>query len=672
MIASIDRVPASRPGARFIRVQAMENLLNPLEITEDSFRFLRRQGAVYVDKSAFIHELVKSRGPFFLARPRRFGKSLLVDTIQQVFEGRRELFAGLEIETRASGFNWEPLPVIRINMNTVDPDPDQFQSGLISTLMPVADSYGVRISQSSIANAISDLIVNVSIRCQTPKNENIGDGRIGIGEQNVVLLIDEYDFPLLKHLRDPIGIEKIRSLLYNFYSSIKGCSNFLRFIFITGITKFKQLSLFSALNNIKDITFDKNFSTICGFTEKEITTFYGKYLDRALAGMIDEKLLPPESTKDDIMAEITEWYDGYSWDGITKVFNPFSIKNFLENQYFSDYWYDSGAPLFSNVIDSFDGEHFAIFGKHISIESPITIQDTSNINSEAFLLQAGYLTIDNIRKTKSSIQYLLKIPNNEIKDGINKELSAKFRKFIKKLSFMNQSSDPLTDFVSMNDTLLSSLWSCDVNESEKLLGSIFSGNPKEWYRNGGEGSYKLILLTLMRFGGAVFAGNMLEAMCEVYSDAGRADLLFDVSGKGYVVMELKYAAPADGRETTGHQATPTPPYPTDVSSELSDGGGAPADLDGLSRLLELGYVTDQVKRVLEGKIEEAFSQILSKNYAKPYLASGKPVLVAAVAVYGTSAVMVRFAKLVWKADEVRKTVLEEISPPAPLVPRPAQ
>ncbi|MDR1039150.1 MAG: AAA family ATPase [Deltaproteobacteria bacterium] len=643
----------------------MEENLKSVEIAEDSFWELRLHGAVYVDKTAHLLELTKTRGPFFLARPRRFGKSLLLDTIQRMFEGRKELFTGLEIETSGSDFTWKSFPVIRINMNNVSSDPDHFKTDLISKLLPIANSYKVQINQSDIAGAISDLIINVSIKCTTQKMKKKGEKRVDIGEKNVVLLIDEYDFPLLKHLHNPVKIEKMRSMLYDFYSSIKGCSNFLRFIFITGITKFRQLSLFSALNNIEDISFDERFSAICGFTKDEITASYGKYLDRALPKMIENGGLPHGSTVDKVMEKITYWYDGYSWDGKTRVFNPFSIKNFLQKFLFKDYWYESGTSLFTGVLNSFDGNRFSIFGKNISLEAPLDIQDTANINDEAFLLQAGYLTIESIDYIDGTENLRLKIPNNEIRRAINKELSSKFQRFVKSLQFMKDNGEFINNFTSMKDTLLASLWSRDVARSEELLGSIFSGNPREWYRNGGEGSYKLILLALMRFGGAIFTGNMLEVLGEVYSDSGRADLLFDVSGKGYIVMELKYA---DADDKPGHfSGLPggnAEPHPTALS-DPSDNSGPPAYLDGFSRLLETGNMPDNVKRILEVKIEEAFKQISSKNYAKPYLASGKPILAAAVALYGTSTVMVRFANVVWKADGDRDIDLREIKLSSP-------
>jgi hypothetical protein len=639
----------------------MENELNNLQITVDSFARLIQLGAVYVDKTGLILELLKSDGPYFLARPRRFGKSLLVDTIRQIFEGRRELFTGLEIDNKTPNLDWKPFPVIRINMNTVDADPDQFQDGLISKLMPIANSYNVTISQSSIANAISDLIMNISIRCATPKINEHDSRRVEIGEKNVVLLIDEYDFPLLKHLRDPLKIEKIRSMLYDFYSSVKGCSDFLRFTFITGITKFKQLSLFSALNNIEDISFDDRFSLICGFSKDEITTYYSKYLDRALSKEIDSGALPQGSSVDDIMRKISFWYDGYSWDGTKRVYNPFSIKNYLQKYSFKYYWYKSGVSLFTGVLNSFDENRFSIFGKNISIESPLEIQDTSNINDETFLLQAGYLTVDTVENIAGIETFRLKIPNNEIRFAINQELSNKFRQFVKRLQFLQTSADPLTDFISMKDTLLSTLWSRNENESEKLLSSIFSGNPKEWYRNGGEGSYKLILLTIMRFGGAVFTGNMLEAIGEMYSDSGRADLLFDVSGKGFIVIELKFASDDDKRKRRPEYRGIRTGQATMSGQDPSQGGVPTADMGGYSYHLELGLVSDKIKRILEGKITEAFNQILKNNYVKPYLVSGKPVLAAAIAIFDTSDVMVRFAEVGWHDSGKVRVDLKEIN-----------
>ncbi|MDR1040903.1 MAG: AAA family ATPase [Deltaproteobacteria bacterium] len=626
-----------------------------LQIPVDSLTGLRALGAVYVDKTGPLVDLLNSFGPYFLARPRRFGKSLLLDTIQQIFEGKKELFSGLKIESQAQDFIWKPFPVIRINMNTIGTEPDAFHTGLIGKLLRFAVSYKVQINTSTVADAISDLIMNISMKCATMEEKS--DQLVDIVKKNVVLLIDEYDFPLLNHLRDPIKIEQMRKILYGFYSSIKGCSNFLRFTFITGITKFKQLSLFSALNNVVDLTFEDGFSEICGFTKEEITSSFFRYLEDAVSSQVENGTLAPNSTVDDLMEKISEWYDGYSWDGKTRVFNPFSIKSYLHFKKLKNFWYESGKSLFSDILDSFDGSRFSVFGKKISLTGPLEIQDTANINDEAFLLQAGYLTVDNIDIINGSDVFRLKIPNNEVRNAINNELSAKFRKFVANLQFIDDKTNPRAELLGMKEKLLSTLWSRNVKQSEMLLSSIFSGNPKEWYRGGGEGSYKLILLTILRFGGAIFSGNMLDAFGETSSDAGREELLFDVFGNGYVIVEMKYAQTEEeekirnGRHVSHGRLNDSP---SSAASGSQFDGGEPAVLTGFTRLLEHGMLTDKVKHVLESKVEEAFSQILINNYAKPYLVSERPVLTVAIAVYGTSTVMVRFAEAVWNSD--RKTV----------------
>ncbi|MDR1040082.1 MAG: AAA family ATPase [Deltaproteobacteria bacterium] len=640
----------------------MEDTFLITQIPVDSLEKLFDLGGVYVDKTGYLLELVKSYGPFFLSRPRRFGKSLLLDTIRQIFEGRKDLFSGLKIDELAPNYSWETFPVIQINMNDTDSDPEKFNASLLFLLELIAQSYDLKLNRDSVVSAITGLITHLSMKFQTTKTGV--DGRIIADKSKVVLLIDEYDFPLLKHLHAPEKIEKIRLMLYDFYSAVKGCSSLLRFVFITGITKFKQLSLFSALNNIVDISFSEKFSRICGFTKDEIELSYGKYLEKIVSDKIDNGEMPACSKTKDLMDKIKEWYDGYSWDGKTKVYNPFSIKYFFGTQKYRNYWYGSGTPLFSTILDSFDGTSFTLFGTNISLKSPLEIQDTDRINSEAFLLHAGYLTVDSILEEEGCDTYRLKIPNNEIKNAINLELSAKFQSFVASLEFMKNTKDPLKEFTSMKDRLLSALWSCDIRQSERLLGSIFSGIPREWYRNGGEGNYKLILLTLMRFGGAVFTGNMLEALGETFSDAGRSDLLFDVSGNGYIVIELKYVKALDKDGKTDGQGVHTTDQYVPVGTDSPDEGRQPVSLSGFTRLLKYGKVSDLVKRKLENMVDEAFRQILDKDYAKQFLVSEMAVRAVAIAIYDTSTVMVRFAEVVWDADEEGELDFRKIPVPS--------
>jgi hypothetical protein len=297
-----------------------------------SFQDLAADNSVYVDKTGIILNLLSlgDPGPYFLARPRRFGKTVLIDTLQNIFKGKRDLFEGLEISKPEHKFLWTPYPVIRINMNAVQPNPDLFDESLTTRLGACAKSHKIDISLLDPMTALSTLIENLSIRHADSLTES--SGTLHEPCKNVVLLIDEYDFPLLDKIHDSAKCELIRIKLRNFYSAVKGSYEHLKFTFITGVTKFQQVSLFSSLNNVIDLTLDSKFSEICGFTEKEIVDYYKSNLENAIPELISSGDLPPEANLKMLMKVIMDWYDGYSWDGDKQVLNPFSIKWFLENQ----------------------------------------------------------------------------------------------------------------------------------------------------------------------------------------------------------------------------------------------------------------------------------------------------------------------------------------------------
>ncbi|MDR1040350.1 MAG: AAA family ATPase [Deltaproteobacteria bacterium] len=646
----------------------MEDHLKPLELEEESFGALIEQGAVYVDKTELILELIKKRGPFFLSRPRRFGKSLLLDTIQQIFEGRRELFAGLKLEKLAPDFNWAHAPVIRISMAGTNSNPDTFESGLLNLIKVNAENHSVEIDTSDFSAAIVSLATKLS-RIHSKSRKPV-DNLARFSGGNVVLLIDEYDFPFLQYLGDPAAIEKTRLTLYNFYSAIKSIIGYFRFIFITGITKFRQLSLFSALNNIRDITFDPKFSTICGFTKQEIESSYNSHLAKVLATQKNLGLLPHNWKLSDLMGEIVDWYDGYSWDGETKVFNPFAIKSLLEFTVFDDYWYKSGVPLLTAMLESFTGNFFTIFNNNLSVKDSTTINDTQNIHNEAFLLQAGYLTVDSISGYGKERIYRLKVPNNEVKDAIDLELKDKFTDFIYNLRYGDKLHGPHVLFTDIKRLLQSAMWSRNSQESEMYLGSIFSGISKDLYRQGGENYYNIILQILFKYGGAIFDGDIFKAMSQLFSDAGRSDLVVEVQEvgevRGYIVVELKFI-PEHGGLDIYENAPPSnnisPPHKTQWLSGQVFQQSSPISVTGL---IEQGKISEPLKRLLEREAEDAFEQIKRKHYAKYLFISGKPILAAAVAVYRTSTVLVRFKEVVWMAENQNEPEVGIIQLPVPV------
>ncbi|MDR1314833.1 MAG: AAA family ATPase [Deltaproteobacteria bacterium] len=307
---------------------------DPFGVNVESFEVIMDSRSVYVDKTGLIHDLIYGKGlkvPIFLSRPRRFGKTLLLDTIQTIFEGKRELFSGLEIERRL-GSKWDLFPVIRIPFNTIESDPAQFSESLLLEIKNNALFNGISLEARNPSNAIAELILKLSMRHQSVRQQNGADRNI-LNKRNVVLLIDEYDFPLIENIGSQKELETIRLMLHKFYSSIKGRSNFLRFVLIAGITKFRQISLFSSMNTVCDISLDKNFSTICGFTKQDIQSSFSQYLDPALLALRQNGKLTPNSTVDDLIDNIIKWYNGYSWDGESEVLNPLSVLSFFKENH---------------------------------------------------------------------------------------------------------------------------------------------------------------------------------------------------------------------------------------------------------------------------------------------------------------------------------------------------
>ncbi|MDR1313916.1 MAG: AAA family ATPase [Deltaproteobacteria bacterium] len=311
---------------------------NPFGVNVESFKLLIDSRRLYVDKTGFIHDLIydpEFQVPIFLSRPRRFGKTLLLDTIQRIFEGKRELFSGLEIEKRLGG-KWDIFPVIRIPFNTIGSDPAQFNESLFLRIKNIAFYDGISLEARNPSTAIAELILKLSRRHQSVCQQNGSDFN-PLDERNVVLLIDEYDFPLIGNIGYNTELESIRLTLREFYSAVKGLSNFLRFVLIAGITKFRQISVFSSMNTVCDISLDKHFSTICGFTKQEIQSTFSQYLEPTLLALKQSRELCQNSTVDDLLDSIIQWYNGYSWDGESKVLNPLSVLSFFKHKSFKNY-----------------------------------------------------------------------------------------------------------------------------------------------------------------------------------------------------------------------------------------------------------------------------------------------------------------------------------------------
>jgi hypothetical protein len=592
-------------------------ICDPFGVNVESFKLLIDSRSIYVDKTGLIHDLIYGLGskvPIFLSRPRRFGKTLLLDTIQKIFEGKRELFSGLEIERRL-GSKWEILPVIRLPFSTTTCEPALFKETLLREIQNIALRANIDLGAVSPSSAIAELILKLSTRHQLDCQKNGTDFNL-FEERNVVLLIDEYDFPLLGNIGLKTELETIRLTLREFYSSIKARSNFLRFVFITGITKFRQISLFSSMNTVCDISLKKDFSTICGFTKQEIQESFSQYFEPTLLSLKEKGQLSKNATADDLLDTIIQWYNGYSWDGESEVINPLSALSFFQEKSFKNYWYKSGSSLLTSRISQNDIDYFKVFGQNLSFVDSLPEMDLNELQDTVLLMQAGYLTVSNITGSGATEEYHLKIPNKEIKDSIRREILTSLLvppKTANYEQFLNQKYLQFLDAFGTRDA-----GRCELYLSAILAGIIQRRlrNPNDQleYLRPNEFFFRSILQLLLEF------GNKLS-IPEPFSDIGRADLAIQGPHNEWVAIEIKCEA-------------------TDISDKT---GEMPVS----GNEIIIGKRTKAITRKLQTLIRKSFIQLVKKNYAKKFLCETTNVYAAAVAVYGTSDVMVRFKKVVW-------------------------
>ena len=297
--------------------------LRKLPVGIQSFEFLRTEGYLYVDKTDLIYQMVTTGKPYFLSRPRRFGKSLLLSTLEAYFQGKKELFHGLAIEKLEQ--NWFEYPVLHLDLNAEKYDSqERLVNKLESQLRRWEEIYG-----------ITDIDSSYSIRFT-----NVIRGAYEQTGRRVVVLIDEYDKPLLRCFDNPKLQEEFRETLTAFYTVLKSADAWLQFVFITGVTKFAQMGIFSTLNQLNDISLVPAYATLCGMTATEIESVFAPEL-AALAEAC-------EMTPEEAMEQMTRLYDGYcfSYRSPERMFNPFSVLSALQNQMFQSYWFASGTPTF--------------------------------------------------------------------------------------------------------------------------------------------------------------------------------------------------------------------------------------------------------------------------------------------------------------------------------------
>ncbi len=496
-----------------------------LPIGRQSFRDLREGNCIYVDKTQHIYNLCAEGKMYFLSRPRRFGKSLLLSTIKELFLGSKALFDGLWI---ADKWDWtQKSPVIHISFTSVDYERAGLEEGITRNLLDNFAEYGLTPrDNSSIKLLLADLIKQL--------HDKYG---------KVVILIDEYDKPIIDYLEfNKISEAKAnQEILGLFYGALKDSDLYIRLSFITGISKFTRVSLFSKLNNLNDLTINPYYSTMLGYTQEELEHYFEAYIDETVTVM-------DTYTREEILNDIKLWYNGYSWDGKTTIYNPFCILLFFANQDFQSFWFQSGTPTF--VVKKVLEEGFFQIENIETTTNFLDQYSLDNIELTSVLFQTGYLTI----KEKHRTELVLSVPNQEVKDALYTLLMDK----------MGQTAVGGGGGVTVRH-LKRAFMNDDLKQAEDILTSLFGGLAYDVYTHQTqkqvEGFYHGLVHILFKCLG-------LYMQSEVHSTKGRADSIVETPTHIYFlefkinsdattafnqIVTKKYAAPytADSRIKTG-------------------------------------------------------------------------------------------------------------------------
>ncbi len=366
--------------------------MKKLPIDISTLDTLLSQGYLYVDKTEIIYDLVTNGRYYFLSRPRRFGKTLFISTLREVYSGNKGLFKDLWIGK--SDYDWEKHPVVYLDFSSLDNGSGKL---LAASLSLELDLLGKKFDIN-----LQDF--------PTPGAKLKGLIRSLAEENSVVMLIDEYDSPLLSHLDDENTCKANRKVLKNFFSVLKSLDSSLKAIYVTGVTKFSKTSLFSGLNNLNDITMDPRASKLLGYTHEEINTYFGPHITK----MAESTSRSPQEIKD----EMETWYDGYRFsEDPVRVFNPYSVLYYLKKERRENYWLESGISGF--LVELLQKDNFGLEGLDVVKFSGISLGtfDIGQIPMISIFFQMGYLTVKEYFPRSS--EYRLGFPNSEVSESVN-------------------------------------------------------------------------------------------------------------------------------------------------------------------------------------------------------------------------------------------------------------
>jgi len=460
-----------------------------LEIGKHTFRDRILENCIYVDKTQYIYELISRDSNCFLSRPRRFGKSLLISTFKEIFSGNQELFKNCWIYDK---IEWQQYPIIHLDFLGIDFKELGLQRALSQKMDSLAAQFNIKLTEESSKGKFLQLIEILS------------------KDKKVVVLIDEYDKPIIDYLEDTPAAKKNRDIIKNFYSTLKALTHHIKFLFITGVSKFSKVSIFSDLKHLNDITLHPRYAKMLGYTQEEIEYFFSYYIT-SWENQTGQK-------RNILFDKLKDYYNGYSWDGINFVYNPFSILSFFGTYQFRNYWFSTGSPTFlvntlkktCVAIDRY--EHLKVSGNFFEKFDIGTI-DIDNISS--ILFQTGYLTIKELKDR----EYILSYPNREVKTAFLQYLLE---------GFSNKPEYETGEITSkIKQALSKNKIENFIQEIKKLLSSI----PYNIHIENREAYYHSLIYLALKV-------SMTDARAEIQTALGRSDIVAAIDRYIYI-MEFK-------------------------------------------------------------------------------------------------------------------------------------
>ncbi|MCL2423628.1 MAG: ATP-binding protein [Micrococcales bacterium] len=462
-----------------------------------TFRKIREDGCYYVDKTGYATRLVTEGTTYFLSRPRRFGKSLFLDTLAEMFAGNKDLFEGLACYDT---WDWDTVyPVVRIDFAASGADSPEALDRRVGEILAANERrLGVTTTAKSPGGRLEELIGNAHAKYG----------------QRVVVLVDEYDKPILDNLADPDLARTMRNRLAGLYGATKTSDAHIKFTMLTGVSKFSKVNVFSGLNNLKDITLHPRYSAICGYTEDDLDEVFGLEMTN-----LDRE-------------EVRRWYNGYTWGG-QAVYNPYDLLLLFDTHQFDSYWFATGTPRF--LVDTLTDNGFYLPRLH-SLEATTALLssfDVGHMTPTALLFQTGYLTVAATHQTPQGLRYTLRLPNEEVRTALTGAL----------LAACSPNAEAVAERADRLPTLLAA---ADFPGLEALFREHFASIPHDWYRGNpiaqAEGYYCSVFY-------AFFSSVGLDTTPEDTSNAGRLDLAVRHAGQVFL-FEIKTDAQPSGAAMT--------------------------------------------------------------------------------------------------------------------------